>query len=40
MNPTAADRMPPIAKPIATRMFWMGMRTTKSTTPTTAIVRY
>ena len=32
--------MPPIAKPIATRMFWIGIRMMNRTTPTTPIVRY
>ncbi len=32
--------MPPIAKPIATRMFWIGIRTMNRTTPTPAIVVY
>ena len=31
---------PPIAKPIATSMFWMKISATNSTTPTTAIVVY
>ena len=29
-----------MAKPIATRMFWTGIRTMNSTTPTPAIVVY
>jgi hypothetical protein len=39
-NPVAAESAPPIAKPIATRMFWSGMSTTNSRTPTPAITRY
>ena len=40
MYPAAAENRPPIKKPIATRMFWRGMRMMKRTTPTPAIVVY
>jgi len=32
--------MPPIAKPMATRMFWIGISAMNSTTPTPAITAY
>ena len=40
MYPVEPERMPPIAKPQATAMFWMKINATNSTTPTTAIVVY
>ena len=40
MYPAAAERKPPIAKPIATRMFCTGIRTMNRITPTPAIVVY
>ena len=40
MKPADAERMPPIAKPIATSMFWSGISATNRTTPTMAIVVY
>ena len=40
MYPAEPDRIPPIAKPQATAMFWMKINATNITTPTTAIVRY
>src|SRR4051794_39862282 len=40
MKPADADRIPPIAKPIATSMFWSGISATNRTTPTIAMVVY
>ncbi len=40
MKPADADRMPPIAKPMATSMFWSGISATNRTTPTMPIVVY
>ncbi len=40
MYPAEPERMPPIAKPAATAMFWMKMSPMKTTTPTAAIVVY
>ena len=40
MYPVEPERMPPIAKPQATAMFWMKISATNSTTPTSAIVVY
>ena len=40
MKPAAADSRPPIAKPIATRMFCSGISAMNRTTPTMPIVVY
>ena len=40
MKPADAEARPPIAKPIATSMFWSGISAMNSTTPTTPITVY
>ena len=40
MKPADAEATPPMRKPMATSMFWSGIRATKSTTPTIPITVY
>ena len=40
MKPAAAENRPPMAKPIATRMFCSGISAMNRTTPTMPIVVY
>jgi hypothetical protein len=40
MKPAEAEARPPMAKPMATSMFWSGISATNSTTPTIPITVY